>query len=196
MRGTWIFCLEETLASIGDSYRIVFVPLCLICVSSFCWDIRTDETSHSGGPVRPQESASAAVAAATTTTGKSSSTTTPSANKNNTHTTTPARGALQRRTEYAVRPGYSSGASSYDGSLWDGDTDHEDDDNDTKDLDTSTTDHPSKPKNDNDLRTSRHSDILALSTLRQELVADGDLTKTVVRIEVRMEDACVCVTSA
>jgi hypothetical protein len=37
---------------------------------------------------------------------------------------------------------------------------------------------------DRELRVSRHSDILALSDLRQEIVADGDLTKTVVRIEV------------
>ena len=37
---------------------------------------------------------------------------------------------------------------------------------------------------DKDLRVSRHSDILALSDLRQEMVAEGDLTKTVVRIEV------------
>ena len=31
----------------------------------------------------------------------------------------------------------------------------------------------------------RQTDILSLSTLRQEMVADGELTKTVVRIEVR-----------
>lgn len=39
---------------------------------------------------------------------------------------------------------------------------------------------------DQELRVSKHSDILALSDLRQEMVAEGDLTKTVVRIEVRL----------
>jgi len=38
------------------------------------------------------------------------------------------------------------------------------------------------------MRVSRHSDILALSDLRQEMVAEGDLTKTVVRIEVCGEE--------
>ena len=65
----------------------------------------------------------------------------------------------ERRNEFAIRPGYSSGASSYDGSVGGDDEDR-------------------------DLRVSRHSDILALSDLRQEMVAEGDLTKTVVRIEV------------
>lgn len=66
----------------------------------------------------------------------------------------------ERRNEFAIRPGYSSGASSYDGSVGGDDEDR-------------------------DLRVSRHSDILALSELRSEMVAEGDLTKTVVRIEVR-----------
>lgn len=35
------------------------------------------------------------------------------------------------------------------------------------------------------LNVSRHNEVLALDALRQEMVADGDLTKTVVRIEVR-----------
>mmetsp|Transcript_5770 Transcript_5770/g.11541 ORF Transcript_5770/g.11541 Transcript_5770/m.11541 type:complete len:798 (-) Transcript_5770:24-2417(-) len=65
-----------------------------------------------------------------------------------------------RRAEFAIRPGYSSGASSYDGSVGGDDIDGE-----------------------QDMRVSRHSDILALSDLRQEMVAEGDLTKTVVRIE-------------
>lgn len=72
------------------------------------------------------------------------------------------KSASERRNEFAIRPGYSSGASSYDGSVG-GDDDFD----------------------DRELRISRHSDILALSDLRQEMVAEGDLTKTVVRIEVR-----------
>mmetsp|Transcript_20890 Transcript_20890/g.45316 ORF Transcript_20890/g.45316 Transcript_20890/m.45316 type:complete len:791 (-) Transcript_20890:118-2490(-) len=71
------------------------------------------------------------------------------------------KSALQRRADFAVRPGYSSGASSYDGSI----TDDDEDDFGAQ------------------LQTSRHSDILALDTLKQEMVADGDLTKNVVRIE-------------
>lgn len=67
----------------------------------------------------------------------------------------------ERRSEFAIRPGYSSGASSYDGSV--GGDDFMDEEG---------------------LRVSRHSDILALSELRQEMVAEGDLAKTVVRIEV------------
>lgn len=70
----------------------------------------------------------------------------------------------ERRNEFAIRPGYSSGASSYDGSVGGDDEDR-------------------------DLRVSRHSDILALSDLRQEMVAEGDLTKTVVRIEVGVKQA-------
>ena len=82
------------------------------------------------------------------------------------------RSAAERRSEFAIRPGYSSGASSYEGSVGDDD-----------DF-------------DKDLRVSRHSDILALSDLRQEMVAEGDLTKTVVRIEVsvverNIHDGCL-----
>ncbi|KAL7570217.1 hypothetical protein ACA910_020644 [Epithemia clementina (nom. ined.)] len=80
------------------------------------------------------------------------------------------KAAEQRRAEYAVRPGYSSGASSYDGSLLGDDDDYRLEDDQLAAADDS-------------LHTSRHSDILALSSLRQEMVADGDLTKTVVRIE-------------
>lgn len=36
-----------------------------------------------------------------------------------------------------------------------------------------------------ELNVSTHSDILALGTLRQEMIADGDLAKAMVRIEVR-----------
>jgi len=61
----------------------------------------------------------------------------------------------------SVAPGYSSGASSYEGS------DEEDDECDRFAIDR-----------------SGHSDILALSALRQEMVEEGDITKTVVRIEV------------
>ena len=78
------------------------------------------------------------------------------------------KAGLQRRTEYSVPRGYSSGASSYAGSEADDDDFHSD-----------------GQTGRNELQRSRHSDILALSSLRQEMVADGDLTKTVVRIEVR-----------
>ena len=66
-----------------------------------------------------------------------------------------------------VRPGYSSGASSIDCS------DLEDDDDEEE--------HNNKEQR---RATSRQSQILALDTLRQTLVAGGDLTQTVVRIEV------------
>jgi len=78
----------------------------------------------------------------------------------------PKKTAVDRRAEFAIRPGYSSGASSYDGSVGGDD-----------DLD-----------GEQDMRVSRHTNILALSDLRQEMVAEGDLTKTVVRIEVCGEE--------
>ena len=81
--------------------------------------------------------------------------------------------AHERRAGYGVRPGYSSGASSYDGSITDED--------ELDGMGLGTID--GSPRKDQ-LNVSRHSDILALGDLRQELVADGDLTKTVVRIEV------------
>lgn len=90
--------------------------------------------------------------------------------QNPTTSTVPTRGesaatpdASQRRADFAVRPGYSSGASSYDGSM-----NEEEEDEFEKSL-----------------NVSRHNEVLALDALRQEMVADGDLTKTVVRIEVR-----------
>eukprot|EP00522_Entomoneis_paludosa_P007034 CAMPEP_0172445872 /NCGR_PEP_ID=MMETSP1065-20121228/5650_1 /TAXON_ID=265537 /ORGANISM="Amphiprora paludosa, Strain CCMP125" /LENGTH=822 /DNA_ID=CAMNT_0013196885 /DNA_START=74 /DNA_END=2542 /DNA_ORIENTATION=- len=111
----------------------------------------------------------------TMTKEKENNATTHNSNNNNTTTTTTtpnsSKSALQRRADFAVRPGYSSGASSYDGSEA-GETDHEEEDDAF--LLHQPVDH---------LQTSRHSDILALDTLRQEMVADGDLTKTVVRIE-------------
>ena len=85
-----------------------------------------------------------------------------------------------RRNEYAVRPGYSSGASSYDGSV----TGEDDEDMDMNGLGGGTPGRDVRFGTD-ELAMSRHSDILALGTLRQDIVAEGDLTKTVVRIEVR-----------
>jgi calcium-dependent protein kinase len=66
-----------------------------------------------------------------------------------------------RSADWRVRPGYSSGASSFSDS---------DENETTEDVDFAKD-------------RSRHSDILALSRLREEMVADGDLAKTVVRIE-------------
>jgi hypothetical protein len=94
-------------------------------------------------------------------------TTTKSAPRPTTSNGSRPRTATERRSDFAIRPGYSSGASSYDGSVGDDLTNNDVDD----EL--------------NGMQKSRHSDILALSDLRQEMVAEGDLTKTVVRIEVR-----------
>lgn len=75
------------------------------------------------------------------------------------------------RSAWAIRPGYSSGASSYSGS------------------EMSREDAGELAKFDmtglGEFNVSTHSDILALGTLRQEMMADGDLAKAVVRIEVR-----------
>jgi hypothetical protein len=78
------------------------------------------------------------------------------------------------RKEWKVPQGYSSGASSYSGS----DISSFDGDAERRDSSGALYGHPS-------LEVSRHSDILDLSSLRQEMMAEGDLTKTVVRIEVR-----------
>jgi hypothetical protein len=68
-------------------------------------------------------------------------------------------GNVAKRTEgLKVNPGYSSGS-------------------DARDSDKAETDG-----RDRDI--SRHSGILALSALRDEMAADGDLAKTLVRIEV------------
>ena len=75
------------------------------------------------------------------------------------------------RKEWKVQPGYSSGASSFSGS-----------DAGSMDGDFENGGYSSHTKA---LEVSRHSDILDLSTMRQEMMAEGDLTKTVVRIEVR-----------
>lgn len=71
--------------------------------------------------------------------------------------------AKQRQKEWVVRPGYSSGASSYSGS---------DADDSERKRDSPGVVHYSD------------SSILDLSTLRQEMQADGDLAKTMVRMEV------------
>lgn len=83
---------------------------------------------------------------------------------------------LKGRPRFKVRPGYSSGASSFDGSgsavtMLDGVRVAERID---------VIDSPPR-------RSASTSDVLGLSNLRKEMVADGDLTKTVVRIEVRMQ---------
>jgi len=67
------------------------------------------------------------------------------------------------RDAWAVRPGYSSGASSYAGS--DAGSDDE------------------FRMMDAEMNVSRHTDILALSALKEEMMADGDLAKAMVRIE-------------
>ena len=84
--------------------------------------------------------------------------------------------AAAARNAWAIRPGYSSGASSFSGS------DTEFDNHEAEALsrfDLAAANH--------DLNVSTHSDILALGTLRQEMIADGDLAKAVVRIEVRLQ---------
>ena len=104
--------------------------------------------------------------------------TSPSKNKSALTTPTPAAVSggssvlSAARSAWAVRPGYSSGASSYSGS------DAEDEfGSDLARFDLATANR--------ELNVSTHSDILGLSTLRQEMIADGDLAKTMVRIEVR-----------
>ena len=70
--------------------------------------------------------------------------------------------------EWAVQPGYSSGASSLDGS---------DDDSD----------HGGSPRGSrskrNGLDRSKHSETLGLGELRQEMAENGDICQSVVRIE-------------
>ena len=84
------------------------------------------------------------------------------------------------RNGWAVRPGYSSGASSFSGS------DSEFDDGQDQDADLMS--RLDLATANRDINISTHSDILALGTLRQEMIADGDLAKAVVRIEV-----CGCI---
>jgi len=71
------------------------------------------------------------------------------------------------RKEWAVRPGYSSGASSYEGS-----------DAGDAHSDFELYDHSSLS-----IDRSRHSDTLALGSLRKEICSEGTLSGTVVRIE-------------
>jgi hypothetical protein len=71
---------------------------------------------------------------------------------------------LGSRDDWKVRPGYSSGASSYSGS--------DDDDGSAGRRERLLSEG------------SKHSNILALDSLRKEMAADGDLAQTVVRIEV------------
>jgi hypothetical protein len=83
------------------------------------------------------------------------------------------------RKEWKVPQGYSSGASSYSGS-----------DMSSLDGDAERRDSSGALNGHHSLEVSRHSDILDLSSLRQEMMAEGDLTKTVVRIEVRNSLRC------
>ena len=76
---------------------------------------------------------------------------------------------------WIVRPGYSSGASSYSGS------DAGDDDDDDALGENGSPRLPRQRKSE----VLSHSTILGLSTLRQDIREEGDLAKTVVRIEVR-----------
>jgi hypothetical protein len=115
---------------------------------------------------------SAASSAVPHTNNKKPTTTTTKSAAPSSHGSRP-RTTAERRADFAIRPGYSSGASSYDGSVGD---------------DLSGADDE---LNDIVMQKSRHSDILALSDLRQEMVAEGDLTKTVVRIEVSRENGRV-----
>lgn len=71
------------------------------------------------------------------------------------------------RESWRVFPGYSSGESSLAGS------------------DAAGDDGGFRRERLTSSDGSRHADVLALSSLRQEMVAHGDLAKTVVRIEVR-----------
>ena len=119
---------------------------------------RGDERSHSSTQ-KPSIPSNGATHGAGTTGASPTSMATPAIVRPKT--------VAERRNEYAIRPGYSSGASSYDGSI-------------------AGSDFDDGEFNDRELRVSRHSDILALSELRSEMVAEGDLTKTVVRIEVRV----------
>lgn len=111
--------------------------------------------------VRTSSSSSSSSVVATTTTPKT---------KKNPLTAADLR--LPRNKDgWKVHPGYSSGASSYSGS----DRGEDDDDDD----EAAARHHHQRSS------SSRHSGILALSALRDEMAADGDLAKTLVRIEVR-----------
>lgn len=83
------------------------------------------------------------------------------------------RSTEDRRKEWTIRPGYSSGASSYSGS------DAGDAANSDPELYTEVLGGKHNPAMDR----SRHSDICALHNLRQEMVEQGDLSSAVVRIE-------------
>jgi hypothetical protein len=106
---------------------------------------------------------------------------------------------LKRRMEWTVKPGYSSGASSYGSSEFD---DTEEDSFGatlaaTNEVDGITPEaaflaHPKKPPLHSQslsaltqMDKSQHKhDLLGLCSLRQQNIADGDLAKTMVRIEV------------
>lgn len=78
-------------------------------------------------------------------------------------TATDGTKVVHSRKDWAVRPGYSSGASSFGSET------------DTEGNETESNLRKSS--------RSRHSDILALQSLRQEIVEEGDLAQAVVRIE-------------
>jgi hypothetical protein len=79
---------------------------------------------------------------------------------------------LMRAEEWKVRPGYSSGASSYEGET------SSEDEYEEKAQGAIT---EGKKEGNGVPEISSHSDMLSM--LRQEMAADGDLIQTVVRIE-------------
>jgi len=81
----------------------------------------------------------------------------------------------QLQKEWTVRPGYSSGASSYGGS--------DIDDNEALSDSELYGEHALSGGGACGLDRSRHSDTLALGKLREEIANEGSLTGTVVRIE-------------
>lgn len=76
--------------------------------------------------------------------------------------------AAENRLEWAVRPGYSSGASSYEGSV---------------DGDALSDSELIEQRRLSELEPSRQSDMCALGNLRQSMMDRGSLTEAVVRIE-------------
>jgi len=86
----------------------------------------------------------------------------------------PGSSMLRKHQDWSVRPGYSSGASSYAGSDLD----------DDEALSDSELMYEHQLANAAALEDrSRHSDTLALGRLREEIANEGQLAGTVVRIE-------------
>ena len=90
------------------------------------------------------------------------------------------------RQDWKVRPGYSSGASSC-GDCTSSDGEDEDyNENDNSNSGSLAHNKRERLLQHRDTMSSRHSDVLALSELREEIVAEGNLTAKMVRIEVRL----------